>query len=195
MNFLAHLYLSGKSPQVMIGNFIGDFVKGKQVDEYKGDVRLGILLHREIDYFTDGHPVVHQSKNKLRKKYRHYAGVIVDIFYDHFLAKNWGEFHETELRTYVHEAYKILNSHQSILPAKVKYMLPFMIKDDWLVNYSRIEGIARVLKGLSRRTKFDSKMDQAPEDLKNYYHEFEQEFLDFFPQLISHTDIWKLQNQ
>ncbi len=194
MNFLAHLYLSGKSQQVMIGNFIGDFVKGKKVDEYKGDIRLGILLHREIDHFTDRHPVVHQSKNKLRKKYRHYAGVIVDIFYDHFLAKNWGEFHETELRTYVHEAYKILNSHQSILPAKVKYMLPFMIKDDWLVNYSRIEGIARVLKGLSRRTKFDSKMDQAPEDLKNYYHEFEQEFLDFFPQLISHSDIWQSKN-
>jgi len=178
----------------MIGNFIGDFVKGKQVDGYQAEIQQGILLHREIDYFTDRHPVVHQSKDKLRKKYRHYAGVIVDIFYDHFLAKNWGEFHETKLKTYVHEAYKILNSHQSILPAKVKYMLPFMIKDDWLVNYSRIEGIARVLKGLSRRTKFDSKMDQAPEDLKNYYDEFEQEFLDFFPQLISHSNIWQSKN-
>src|SRR5450432_1821563 len=90
MNFLAHLYLSGDNPQVMIGNFIGDFVKGKNLTErFDTDVAKGIALHREIDWFTDTHIVVKQSKDRLRPKYRHYAGVIVDIFYDHFLAKNW----------------------------------------------------------------------------------------------------------
>ena len=98
MNFLAHLYLSGDNEQIIVGNFIGDFVKGRNaLQTFDPTIALGIELHRAIDQFTDTHPVVRSSKDRLRPKYRHYAGVIVDIFYDHFLARKWNDYHKTPL--------------------------------------------------------------------------------------------------
>jgi acyl carrier protein phosphodiesterase len=92
MNFLAHLHLSGNNPNIMLGNFMGDFVKGKSYrQQYEPEIIKGIELHRSIDEFTDSHPVVTESKNRLRPTYRHYSGVIVDVFYDHFLAANWNQ--------------------------------------------------------------------------------------------------------
>src|SRR5258708_857949 len=101
MNFLAHVYLSGDHSKVLVGNFIGDFVKGKYLrDRYEPEIAKGIELHRAIDYFTDLHPIVRQSKNRLRPKYNHYSGIIVDIFYDHFLAANWNQDSEVTLPEY-----------------------------------------------------------------------------------------------
>ena len=105
MNFLAHLYLSGDNPKVKVGNFIGDFVKGKNLkDRFEADIARGIGLHREIDWFTDTHSIVKQSKDRLRPKYRHYSGVIVDIFYDHFLAKNWDRYSKQLLPDFAEES-------------------------------------------------------------------------------------------
>src|SRR5690606_38990711 len=100
MNFLSHLYLSGKSTEIIIGNFIGDFVKGAKMDDYPPEVTKGIKLHREIDFFTDNHPVVMKSKDKLRVKHGHYAGVVVDMFYDHFLAVDWESYHPQPLKIF-----------------------------------------------------------------------------------------------
>src|SRR5262245_2138204 len=123
MNFLAHLYLSGNDPNIQLGNFIGDFVKGRNLTEqFETDVARGIELHRVIDEFTDKHPVVKQSKVRLREKYRHYAPVIVDIFYDHYLAKNWDKFHKTFLPDYAEATYKMILSRENVLPEKVKWM-------------------------------------------------------------------------
>src|SRR3954453_2663939 len=109
MNFLAHLYLSGNDPEIMVGNFLGDFVRGRNLlERYKKNIATGIELHRTIDEFTDTHPIVAQSKNRLREKYRHYAAVIVDIFYDHFLAKNWSEYSSELLPDFADRAYQIL---------------------------------------------------------------------------------------
>ena len=186
MNFLAHLYLSGDNKKIMVGNFIGDFVKGRSaLEKFETEIIRGIELHRDIDEFTDSHPVVSASKNRLRPKYRHYSGVIVDIFYDHFLAKNWGNYHTDLLPDFADDAYAIIQSFDSILPTEVKYMMPYMIKGNWLVNYSKTEGIHRALSGMARRTPYQSKMDEAVIDLENHYEEFKTEFETFFPQLNS----------
>lgn len=191
MNFLAHLYLSGTDREVMVGNFIGDFVKGKDLDSRYGvGIARGVRLHREIDFFTDRHPIVKQSKDRLRPKYRHYSAVIVDVFYDHFLAKNWDAYSSEFLPDYTDSCYSVILSYDSVLPEEVKYMMNFMVKQNWLVNYARIEGIHRALTGMSRRSKFDSKMEEASIDLKRDYELYENEFAEFFPSLMNYCSDW-----
>jgi acyl carrier protein phosphodiesterase len=189
MNFLAHIFLSGDRPKIMVGNFIGDFVKGRNLhDRFDHDVVRGIELHRSIDEFTDGHPVVIESKKRLRSKYRHYAGVIVDVFYDHYLAVNWSDYHPVPLPQYAANTYQTLNDHHSLLPTDVQHLLPYMIHGNWLVNYGKVEGIQRALTGISRRTKFDSRMDESVNDLREFYDEFGHEFTLFFPELHRHAE-------
>lgn len=190
MNFLAHIYLSGNNEPLMVGNFIGDFVKGNQLNDFESEITRGINLHRAIDEYTDQHPVVSKSKDKLREKYRHYSGVIVDIYYDHFLAKNWSDYHETDLLTFTKQFYTAINNYNNILPKGAKYMLPYMMENNWLYNYSKVEGISRALGGMSRRTKFNSKMDEAVVDLRSHYDEFEKEFKEFFVDLQSFVAQW-----
>ncbi|MDN5205069.1 ACP phosphodiesterase [Fulvivirgaceae bacterium BMA10] len=187
MNFLAHIYLSGKSPKVMIGNFIGDFVKGKNYQKYDPEVQMGILLHRQIDWFTDKHEIVDKSKSRLWEKYRHYAGVIVDMFYDHFLAKNWSSYSDVPLDLFVQTTYSTIETYESILPPKARYMFPYMVKNNWLTNYAFVDGIDQALTGMSRRTSFRSNMEKAVEDLKTHYKAFHEEFVEFFPQLIEYS--------
>jgi acyl carrier protein phosphodiesterase len=184
MNFLAHLYLSGDQPKIMTGNFMGDFVKGKAyLQLYDAEIIKGIELHRSIDEFTDSHPVVTESKNRLRPTYRHYSGVIVDVFYDHFLARNWSEFHSEPLEAFAQRSYQTILSFDAILPDELKRMMPYMINGNWLLNYSELEGIHRSLSGMARRTPYDSKMDKAVSDLQEHYDAFKKEFMEFFPQL------------
>lgn len=182
MNFLAHIYLSNGNPKIMVGNFIGDFVKGRNfMETYETDIARGIELHRLIDEYTDHHPVVQQSKFKLRHKYRHYAAVIVDIFYDHFLSKYWSQYHPTPLVAYSRSVYETLQEHGDILPDKVRGMLPYMIKDNWLLNYGNFHGIGQALAGISRRAKYGSRMDESVHELKDFYDELKSEFHSFLP--------------
>lgn len=184
MNFLAHLFLSGNHEEIMVGNFIGDFVRGKDIfDRYPFHIALGIELHREIDEFTDRHPVVMESKIRLRPKYRHYAPVIVDMFYDHFLAANWSTYHTLPLAQYARQSYSVLQKYNPQLPDRVKYLIPYMIEGNWLLNYAQPEGIHRALSGMARRTPYDSRMDEAVNDLQKFKTEFEREFSRFFPEL------------
>ncbi|MBX2962085.1 MAG: DUF479 domain-containing protein [Cyclobacteriaceae bacterium] len=191
MNFLAHISLSGNNPKIMVGNFIGDFVKGRNLlEQFEPEIARGIALHRAIDEFTDSHPIVTVSKNRLRPTYRHYSAVIVDMFYDHLLAKNWELYYKEFLPDFAERNYLILEEFHTILPEGVKYMLPYMTKGNWLVNYARLEGIERALSGMARRSKYDSKMELAVEDLKKYYDEFTQEFSIFYPELQAFSNNW-----
>jgi acyl carrier protein phosphodiesterase len=184
MNFLAHAFLSGTDEKILAGNFFADFIKGKQaLAGIDPAIVRGIALHRQIDAFTDTHVIVSQSKNRLRTKYRHYAGVIVDVFYDHFLARNWSEYHRQPLPAYTQAVYKTIHKYLSDSPSGFSYMFHYMEKSDWLFNYSKVEGISRALSGMSQRTPYESKMDQAVQDLKAYYDDFEKEFKSFFPEL------------
>ncbi len=167
----------------MVGNFIGDFVKGNQFEDYSPDIQSGIKLHRDIDRFTDSHLIVRKSKKRLRDKFHHYAPVIVDIFYDHFLAKNWSKFSAINLKEYTENFYKMIDKYQDLIPQEVNHMLVYMREKNWLYNYQFIEGIDRSLKGMSRRTKFDSKMGEASNSLRTDYAAFEKDFFDFFPHL------------
>lgn len=184
MNFLAHIYLSGDNELTTLGNFMADGIHGEAYKKYPKDVQKGILLHREIDTFTDAHSVVRQSTKRLHKNYGHYSGVIVDIFYDHFLAKNWNTFSEIPLEDFVSKFYRSLESHFEILTLRAQRLMPYMISDNWLYNYSKIEGIQRVLNGMNRRTQNKSKMNEATRELKAFYKEFEEEFTLFFEDLI-----------
>ena len=191
MNFLAHLHLSGDNTFIMLGNFIGDFVKGKNLVEKVGsEMAKGIELHREIDFFTDQHPIVTQSKKRLRPKYRHYSGVIVDVFYDHFLAKNWNDYHPQPLSDYAAYVYDVIQKNATLLPDRVNMMMPYMIKGNWLVNYATVEGIHRALTGMTRRTPYESKMDESVVDLQENYEDFKSEFEAFFPALEKHCKDW-----
>ncbi|AYB29761.1 ACP phosphodiesterase [Chryseolinea soli] len=186
MNFLAHIYLSGNNPSVMVGNFIGDFVKGRNLLEQFGDgIAKGIALHREIDAFTDRHPVVLQSKTRLRPKYRHYAPVIVDVFYDHFLSRYWDQYHAQPLPDFAREAYLFLESQSDVLPEGVRHLLPHMKRGNWLLNYGNLQGLQRALSGLASRTRHDSHMEQSVQDLEKSYDAFKAEFETFFPDLIA----------
>lgn len=184
MNFLAHLYLSGNNPKIMIGNFMGDFVKGRAyLNQYDSEIIKGIDLHRSIDEFTDSHAIVTQSKNRLRPKYRHYSGVITDVFYDHFLAANWNQFHPLPLAQFAQQAYQTIQSFDAELPAELNHMMPYMVNGNWLLNYSNLEGIHRALSGMARRTPYESKMEESVTDLRENYDAFKNEFMEFFPLL------------
>lgn len=183
MNFLAHLLLSGDDPPVMIGNFIGDFVKGKAYENFEPEVRKGILLHREIDRFTDSHPTVLQSKQRLRPRYRHYAAVIVDVFYDHFLAVSWPQYHHLPLLEYTENFYQLAETYQHVLPENTQRMLQYMRDDNWLYQYRLIEGIQQALTGMASRTPYDSHMELAAGDLRADYLSYQQEFSRFFIEL------------
>ncbi len=188
MNFLAHGFLSGASDPVMVGNFIGDFVKGRQIENFEPEIARGIQLHRKIDEYTDLHPVVIRSKNRIRDKYRHYTGVIVDIYYDHMLATTWNTYSKEPLNSFCSHMYDVIYKYFDVLPSDARQMLPWMIKYNWLLNYATLEGIDRSLKGLSRRTSFESGMENAIGDLKGNYEGFLLDFKEFFPQLISYAE-------
>jgi len=192
MNFLAHVYLSGDDEETMVGNFIGDFVKGRDLKAQFGEgIARGIELHRAIDEFTDKHPIVKQSKARLFPTYRHYSAVIVDIFYDHYLAAGWSTYSEEPLEDYAQRVYHLMAKHDSILPEEVRYMLGYMTRGNWLVGYSYVEGIRRALTGMSRRATFESKMDQAVDDLKRDYDSFGADFNKFFPELVRFSTEWR----
>lgn len=165
---------------------MGDFVKGSQLDRFPEMVAKGIILHREIDSYTDNHPVVMQSKDKLREKYRHYSGVIVDMYYDHFLAVNFSDYSQDSLENFARKKYELLEDHWHLIPPRGQNMLPYMIRGDWLTNYAKKEGIHRSLTGLSRRTKFKSNLDLAIQDLVEHYDELELEFRQFFEEIRVH---------
>ncbi len=183
MNFLAHIYLSGDNDMITIGNFIADGIKGKGHKKYPPDIQIGILLHREIDTFTDAHPTVRKSTKRLHKNYGHYSGVIIDILYDHFLAKNWALYSTQNLPDYIEDFYDTLRNNFEILPLRIQKLMPFMISDNWLLSYAEIDGIKRVLEGMNRRTQNKSKMNEATTELRKYYIEFEDEFTSFFSDL------------
>ncbi len=183
MNFLAHIYLSGDDELVKIGNFMADGIRGKEYESLHPDIRKGVLLHRFIDTFTDSHRIFRQSTKRLHEKYHHYSGVIVDVLYDHFLAKNWSSYCNEDLGNYVDRFYRSLEANRGLLNRKTLDMMPYMIGSNWLWNYQYLDGIERILYQMDQRTKNNSRMQYAIEDLKEHYGEFGAEFTAFFEEM------------
>jgi acyl carrier protein phosphodiesterase len=180
MNFLAHIYLSGDNDLIKIGNFMADGIRGKHFENYPLEIQKGIKLHRFIDTYTDAHPVFRESTKRLHENYHHYAGVIVDVFYDHFLAKNWSNYSAENLEDFTENFYQSLRDNYDFLSERTKGMMPYMIEYNWLASYKTVEGISRILTQMDSRTKNESKMRFSPNELIEYYTEFEREFTSFF---------------
>ena len=188
MNFLAHIYLSGDNDLVKIGNFMADGIRGRQYEKYPLEIQKGIILHRAIDTFTDAHPIFRQSTKRLHQNYHHYAGVIVDVFYDHFLAKNWNTYSDERLEDFVARFYQSLSDNKSVLSERTLMVMPYMFEQNWLVSYQTVEGINRILTQMDHRTKNLSKMRFATNELSEFYSEFENEFTKFFEELITYSN-------
>jgi acyl carrier protein phosphodiesterase len=189
MNFLAHIYLSGDNDLMKIGNFMADGIHGKHFDTFPIEIQKGIILHRSIDTFTDAHPIFRQSTKRLHANYHHYSGIIVDIFYDHFLAKNWSNYSDEKLDHFAERFYQSLRDNHDSLTLKTQKMMPYMINHDWLSSYQNIESIESVLAKMDTRMKYESNMRFSVAELRTFYSDFESEFTAFFKELIVHSNL------
>lgn len=188
MNFLAHVYLSGDNDEIKVGNFVADWIKGSDFKKYPDNIQKGILLHRSIDSFTDNHPTIKKSKGRLANDYGKYAGIIIDIFYDHFLAGNWNTFSKVPLELFAQNLYRILENYIHCFPLEIREFIPRFMQRRWLESYATIEGIQNVLTGMSRHTSLPDHTEAAINILREQYEGFREEFFDYFPQLTAYVE-------
>jgi acyl carrier protein phosphodiesterase len=184
MNFLAHLYLSGDNVDTRMGNFIGDHVKGRYLDRYADGVQKGIFIHRAIDFYTDTHPATFEVRQLFREGYRKYAGVVVDVFFDHFLARYWATFSPFPLKGFTRKFYYQMVLRYRELPRSVRILLPFLIQSNRLYSYHKVEGVEQALQIMSRVTSLPNRTEFAIETLNYHYSYIRDQFLLFFPDLI-----------
>lgn len=183
MNFLAHLYLSGKDENIQFGNFIADWVKGNKLLQYPPEIQKGISMHRKIDSFTDNHSIVMESKSKFREIYGKYAGIFVDVLYDHFLAKNWHLYSEEKLQTIANAFYIVLTKKYYFLPESIKFFLPHLIFSNRLVIYETLDGLQNSIQIMEKRTSLPTKSIEAMKVVEQNYEKLHLEFNLFFNDL------------
>jgi acyl carrier protein phosphodiesterase len=186
VNFLAHIFLSGPMSDVMAGNFMADSVKGSATQKYSPGIQQGIALHRAIDTYTDSHPVMRETKERLRKPFGKYAPVVGDVFYDHFLALAWDRYSDLSLREYTSNTYVFLKDYYEQFPLRTQRFYDYMVQYDILFSYAKIEGIDRVMQGMARRASFVSGMEHSARELRDNYESYKLEFDRFFPEMQQH---------
>ena len=184
MNYLAHLHLSGESEKMLVGNFIGDYVKGNKYLQYDEEIAKGILLHRQIDSFTDTHPLQREARLMFRSEFGLYSGIVIDLIYDHFLAKNWSQYSSLRLPVFAKRVHAILLSHFSTLPLRIQGFLPFLIQHKRLVSYASVDGIIQSLKIMGKHSSLPSKSEEVERILLENYTELETNFTYFFTDLL-----------
>ncbi|MDT8308073.1 MAG: ACP phosphodiesterase [Bacteroidales bacterium] len=192
MNLLAHAYLSGDHEGLLIGNFIADHIHGNKTARFPNEVQKGIRFHRLIDYYTDNHEVFIRSTKRLHGKYGKYAGVIVDVLYDHFLGVKWHQYSPIPLSEYTTSVYAVLLKNYNILPSRTKKLLPHIMIYDWLSAYSTFEGLEKAFVGLSRRVKYNPGIEHVLIDFKLEYKAFDTDFDEFFPKLKKYAEDTRL---
>lgn len=188
MNYLAHVYLAEDSDDALVGNLLGDFVRGKVQDhDWPPAIARGIRLHRRVDSFTDTHPIVQRSKARLPAERRRVAGIVVDVAYDHFLALHWEHFSATPLPSFTQRVYRALEKHSTLWPARLAQMAPYMINDDWLYRYRRPDVAARVLDGIARRLRRPEALLGSGVEMLDAYEGLRTDFFAFFPDLVDYA--------
>ena len=183
MNYLAHAYLSFNRPGILVGNMISDFVKGKKKYDYPEQIQQGIAVHREIDRFTDVHQVTKEAKQIFRPAYRLYAGSLMDVVYDHFLALDENEFTDEGLKTFTINTYTLLDQFKDLFPEKFNRIYPYMKAQNWLYNYRYRQGIEKSLAGVVRRAKYLEESDTAYLLFNEHYDQLKNSYQLFFPEL------------
>ena len=191
MNFLAHLYLAGNDEELLVGNYIADSVKGNKYLNYPDKISKGILMHREVDFFTDNNAVYLQSVHRLQPTYGKYSGIITDMFCDYFLANNWAAFSDIPLEEFCRKTYQVLEANKIQMPEESCIILEYMSQNNWLYSYRKAEGIRKALEGMSRRMKYYFPMDNAVAELEKNAEVYNRDFLEFFPLLIQHIAPFK----
>jgi len=187
MNYLAHAYLSFGRPGILVGNMISDHVKGKRKFDYPGQIQQGIAVHREIDRFTDTHPATKEAKEVFRPAYRLYAGSLMDVIYDHFLALDENEFTDDSLKAFTINTYAMLDQFIDHFPEKFSRMYPYMKAQNWLYNYRYRQGIEKSLAGVVRRAKYLEESDTAYLLFNEHYNKLKDLYQLFFPELKNMT--------
>ncbi len=181
------MFLSNGVSELLVGNLMGDFVKGKLDGRYPDGIRRGIVLHRDIDSFTGQNCHYIRSKRRLNESYGHYRGVLIDLFYDHFLAAHWEDYADVPLSVFISDAWRVLSKHDGYLPGKLQLIMPFLFRE-WLPSYSEISGIAAVLQRMSLRLKKASCLSEGAEELSRHYGELCGDFQRFLPELIAFSE-------
>lgn len=189
MNFLGHLYLSGDDPLVITGNFMADAVKGRDLSRFALPVQEGIRLHRRIDSFTDQPRADHAGRAALRAHAGRYAPVVMDLFFDHLLARHWERWHAEPLAVFTQRMYAVLRAHAPVMPERTQRMLPYMIAGDWLTSYAELDGLGEALLGMSARVNGGAAMAGAERVMAEHRRHFEDEFDSFLPALREHIAV------
>ena len=181
MNFLAHAWLAGESPALVVGGVFGDWVKGPLPGTLPADLARGVALHRAIDAFAETHPAFRASRARMSVARRRYAGVLVDIFWDHLLARDWALHGEGALAPYCAGVYRQLSARRADLPASAHLALELMAREDWLQSYAGLEGIADVLARMSRRARQPNPLAGGEADFVAAAEGFERDFRAWLP--------------
>jgi acyl carrier protein phosphodiesterase len=193
MNYLVHLYLAGDDPEALVGNIMGDFVKGRIDGDCPPGIRRGIEMHRRTDSFAAGNPYFLTSKRRIDCSYGHYRAILVDIFYDHFLARNWEKFSSIPFPEYILNVFRILSGHEEIMPEKLRNILPRLFSNNWLLTYRDMEGIASVLRRMSGRISRMNPLEQGVQELSGKYDLLLDDFYGFMPELEKYiSDIFRI---
>jgi len=185
MNYLAHAYLSFNHEEILVGNLISDFVKGKNKFNYPEGIQQGITLHRAIDTFTDSHEATKLAKNIFSPAYRLYSGAFVDVVYDHFLATDPNEFNEETLKSFSENVYDVLDNHINYLPERLGRMFPYMKLQNWLFNYHTRWGTEASFDGLVKRARYIRESETAASLFEEHYKTLHECYKVFFPDLKS----------
>lgn len=188
MNFLAHLFLSCEREDLLIGNFLGDFVRNRELRNFDPAIQEGVFLHRKIDTFTDHHPIVLQGVRRLYASHSKYAPVVVDVLYDYFLSKNWDKYANQSLRTFANSIYKTLDDRKHQIPDRLRDRVRRMIADDWLIRYSTLEGIKHTFYWMRKRASKPYLLENVIESLERDKHLLNLEFNQFFPEVIDYVN-------
>ncbi|HSC34190.1 MAG TPA: ACP phosphodiesterase [Thermodesulfobacteriota bacterium] len=199
MNYLAHIFLAGDSEESVLGNLMGDFVKGPIGNGFPPEIEEGIRTHRKIDVYTDSHEIFKASKKLISPERRRFAGVIIDLTFDHLLSKNWASYSDFDLGNFIRDTYVLLDRRKAILPERFRLFLPRMIEEDWLGSYRTLEGtgiaLDRISERLRKRFHRENKLRGAIEEVESNYKELDKNFNMFFPELISFVEDLKIAEQ
>ena len=182
MNYLAHLHLGGQRPGQLLGSLYGDFVKGRLQGQFEPEVEAAIQLHRSIDVYTDRHPLVDVSLSRFSVTRRRYAGIVLDVFFDHCLARDWTLYADRPLTQFTSNVYRVLSA-ESQLPERLAKIAPHMMAHDWLGSYREFDVLEQVLRGISRRLTRPEELAGAMQELRVLYEPLSEDFRLFYPQL------------
>jgi acyl carrier protein phosphodiesterase len=187
MNYLAHFYLAFGDDELLLGQFLGDDVKGNKYELYPERIKQGILLHRHIDTYTDQQPLCTQLRALIRPQLGLLSSVAIDVFFDHILAKHWSTYHPDSLADFTFSSYEKLKKNQHLLTSKLQFMLGKMEEHNWISKYQTIEGTASTLQQMAKRLPYGNLLEPAPSLLYQHIDTIEMAFMAFFPQLIEQS--------